>query len=98
MCAASRYDELLPYDEFALTLHVKQIPNLKAVLEAVTPDAHAKMREAMRRHAGRLFFNGSSIATSGENGEGEARAGEHAVGDAYDSLVTLLRRRAAELK
>ena len=48
------YDELLPYDRFALRVGADRVPHLHEILAAVTPTEHAAMRAAAR-HFARAF-------------------------------------------
>ena len=45
------YDELLPYDRFALRVGADKVPKLHELLAAITPTEHAAMRAAARHYA-----------------------------------------------
>mmetsp|Transcript_2690 Transcript_2690/g.7402 ORF Transcript_2690/g.7402 Transcript_2690/m.7402 type:complete len:614 (-) Transcript_2690:218-2059(-) len=78
------FDELLPYEDFSVSLAYGDIPHLEQKLATIKPEQHRKMRKAMIANAHAFVFADNTHSSDGEG----------APSSAYDYLVDSLRLRA----
>lgn len=76
------FDELLPYEKFAVTLDISDIPKLDEILGRITPEQHSKLLEGVEKYAADFYHDGQDF-------------GRHAKGRIYGNTIAMLAMRAA---
>lgn len=76
------FDEILPYEKFAVTLDITDIPMLDEILQKLTPEQHSKLLEGVDKYAADFYHAGQDF-------------GRQAKGHVYENTIAMLAMRAA---